>query len=133
MSDSARVRTDRRNHGIRKVSIAVVALALTLMMPLFGQQYQSRRHQRRRAQHASAKRKGLDVSRINDPDTRDAIGPHSEGEAVVRAAILLNRLKFSPGEITGSYDDNLAKAIAAFRLRTACRQSELWIRRLGRR
>ena len=33
---------------------------------------------------------------------------------MVRAAILLSRLKFSPGEITSSYSENLAKAIAAF-------------------
>ena len=32
----------------------------------------------------------------------------------MRAAILLSRLKFSPGEIASNYNDNLAKAIAAF-------------------
>ena len=71
----------------------------------------------RRGGHEEAKsrRKArLDAAKINNPDTRDSVGPHSEGEAVVRAAILLSRLKFSPGEITSSYSDNLAKAIAAF-------------------
>jgi lipoprotein-anchoring transpeptidase ErfK/SrfK len=63
-----------------------------------------------------APRKGsrLDASRINDPNTQDQIGAHSEGDAVVRAAILLDRIHFSPGEITSSYNENLGKAIAAF-------------------
>lgn len=56
----------------------------------------------------------LDVSKINDPATQDIVGPHSQGDAVVRAEILLDRLKFSPGEIGAAYDDNFAKAIAAF-------------------
>jgi len=42
----------------------------------------------------------------------------------VRAAILLGRLKFSPGEISCGYNDNLAKAIAAF-------QSASGLRALG--
>src|SRR5579863_9306962 len=71
------------------------------------------------AKHKNSKspapdRSRLDLARINDPGTRDPIGPHAQGEAVVRAEILLDRLKFSPGEITDSYGDNLAKAIAAF-------------------
>ena len=56
----------------------------------------------------------LNVSRINDPNTRDTVGPHAEGDAAVRAEILLDRLKFSPGEIGTAYNDNFAKAVAAF-------------------
>jgi lipoprotein-anchoring transpeptidase ErfK/SrfK len=56
----------------------------------------------------------LDISKINDPTTQDPIGAHSEGDAVVRAAILLDRIHFSPGEINGGYNENLGKAIAAF-------------------
>src|SRR5439155_7894222 len=72
-------------------------------------------HHRSKTRENKAHRKArLDVSKINNPDTRDPVGPHSEGEAVVRAAILLGRLRFSPGEISSSYNNNLAKAIAAF-------------------
>jgi lipoprotein-anchoring transpeptidase ErfK/SrfK len=73
--------------------------------------------QSRRARGASGTARNkvsLDISKINDPNTQDPVGPHSEGEAVIRAAILLDRIRFSPGEITGSYNENLGKAIAAF-------------------
>jgi lipoprotein-anchoring transpeptidase ErfK/SrfK len=58
----------------------------------------------------------LQASQIDDPTNLKPVGPHSEGDAVVRAAILLDRLKFSPGEIGKSYGNNLAKAIQAFQL-----------------
>ena len=71
-----------------------------------------RREQERKRETRAVHR--LDSSKINDPNTKDPVGPHAQGEAVVRAAILLDRLKFSPGEIGTGYNDNLAKAIAAF-------------------
>lgn len=69
---------------------------------------------RKRSTPSARDHSKIDIGRINDPKTRDPIGPHAQGEAVVRAEILLDRLKFSPGQITDSYGDNLAKAIAAF-------------------
>ena len=91
-------------------------MAIFVALPLFAQPSRSARQVRRGShEEAKSRRKArLDAAKINNPDTRDSVGPHSEGEAVVRAAILLSRLKFSPGEITSSYSDNLAKAIAAF-------------------
>ena len=65
-----------------------------------------------RTQAGSARK--LDIGKINDPKTMDAIGAHSQGDAVVRAAILLDRIKFSPGEISRIYNDNLKKAVSAF-------------------
>ncbi|MGB2887758.1 MAG: L,D-transpeptidase, partial [Candidatus Acidiferrales bacterium] len=63
---------------------------------------------------AAKQQTGLRISAINDPGNRRPVGPHSQREAVVRAAILLDRLKFSPGEISITYNSNLAKAISAF-------------------
>src|SRR5579864_86480 len=56
----------------------------------------------------------LKADQINDAGLKDRVGPNSQGAAVIRAEILLDRAKFSPGEIGTSYNDNLKKAIAAF-------------------
>jgi hypothetical protein len=108
-------------HMCRRVSRALLsrklfsAVVILISLPIYAQHSRSTRHVRQAREktgsHAKAR---LDASKINNPDTRDSVGPHSDGEAVVRAAILLSRLKFSPGEITSNYNDNLAKAIAAF-------------------
>ena len=74
------------------------------------------------AQHSPAKRPvtrkphKLQISKVNDPNTADPIGPSSEGEAVIRASILLDRVKFSRGEISQSYTDNFSKAVSAYQL-----------------
>jgi hypothetical protein len=94
---------------------ALVAIVVLVALLVYAQPWRSTRHSRRGREHANSRQKHrLDVSKINSPDTRDSVGPHSEGEAVVRVAILLSRLKFSPGEITSNYNENLTKASAAF-------------------
>lgn len=100
----------------RRRLVAVAALVVLLTPPpVCAQRSSSRRHAAKGRENAKKHQTSrLDVSRINDPNTKDPVGPHSEGEAVVRAGVLLDRLKFSPGEISSSYNDNLAKAIAAF-------------------
>ena len=66
------------------------------------------------ASRTSPKSKILDIAKINDASTREPVGAHSQGNEVVRAAILLDRLKFSPGEIGAAYTVNLSKAAMAF-------------------
>ena len=95
-----------------------LCLLLTLVTPLVSLPVPARGQQKRRSrpdQHRTTKRpSGLHLQKINDPNAREPVGPHSQGEAVVRAAILLGRLKFSPGEMSKTYTNNLAKAISAF-------------------
>ncbi len=98
-----------------------MACALVLALGLIalpgsvrGQRKTTRRERVRERRTSSRRHHRLDVSKINDPNTRDQIGPHSQGDAVVRAGILLDRLKFSPGEIGSEYNNNFAEAVAAF-------------------
>ena len=56
----------------------------------------------------------LDPKLVNDQNLRDPVGPRSAGAAVIRAEILLDRLKFSPGQIEYSYSDNMKRAVTAF-------------------
>lgn len=92
----------------------LILLVISVASTAEAQHSRRRRVQADDSSKQTRERSKLDVGKINDANDRDAIGPHAEGEAVVRAEILLDRLKFSPGEISDSYGDNLAKAIAAF-------------------
>ncbi len=56
----------------------------------------------------------FDVAAINNPLTTDAVAPQSEGSAVLRAQILLDRAHYSPGEMDGRYGDNLRTAIEGY-------------------
>ena len=55
----------------------------------------------------------FDASAVNDK-TSAVIRSGSRGAAVVRAAILLDRVHFSPGEISDVYTTSLGRAITAF-------------------
>lgn len=59
-----------------------------------------------------AAKPGLDAA--NDAKIADPVGPKSSGAAVLRAQVLLDRARFSPGEIDAMYGDNVRKAIAGF-------------------
>jgi lipoprotein-anchoring transpeptidase ErfK/SrfK len=112
--EGRRVRLDCTNatKAVKTRCVYVLIVGLTVSASRLSGRQHSRSSDARAK--AAQTRSRLDVSKINDPNTRYPVGPHSEGEAVVRAAILLDRLKFSPGEISGSFNENLGKAIAAF-------------------
>jgi lipoprotein-anchoring transpeptidase ErfK/SrfK len=51
---------------------------------------------------------------VNDTNLAQPVGPRAKGAAVLRAQILLDRARFSPGEIDAAFGSNMQKAIAAF-------------------
>lgn len=56
----------------------------------------------------------FDVDAVNNPDTRDKVGPKAAGSAALRAQILLDRAHFSVGEITGEYEPHMKNAVSYF-------------------
>ena len=56
----------------------------------------------------------LTADKVNDPNIVTPVGPKSTGAAVLRAQVLLDRARFTPGEIDGSFGSNMEKAIAAY-------------------
>ncbi len=55
-----------------------------------------------------------DPEKVNDAGLVTLVGPKTSGPAVLRAQVLLDRARFSPGEIDGVFGSNVEKAINAF-------------------
>ena len=62
---------------------------------------------------ASPRRLPLDAA--NDPAVERPLRRNASGPAVLRAQILLDRARFSSGELDASYGNNLEQAVTAFR------------------
>lgn len=56
----------------------------------------------------------LDPKIVNDPATAPTVGRGASGGGVLRAQVLLDRARFSPGEIDAAFGGNVEKAVAGF-------------------
>ncbi len=63
-------------------------------------------------------------SAINDSTTTGAVGPGATGPRVVRAQILLDRARFSPGEIDGVYGEDFGIAVKGYQEAHGLKPSE---------
>jgi lipoprotein-anchoring transpeptidase ErfK/SrfK len=76
--------------------------------------------------------KSLIATEIEDSTKTAAVGPGATGSRVVRAQILLDRARFSPGEIDGRYGDDLGIAIKGYQENhnlkpTGTIDAEMWL------
>jgi peptidoglycan hydrolase-like protein with peptidoglycan-binding domain len=95
---------------MRDVSIlTLIVLSLTLLA-----QGEVRGKSKNRKSNA-APRIRYDLAAVNNPATADQLDEKSAGSSVLRAQILLDRAKFSVGEIDGRMGTNALQAIAGFR------------------
>src|ERR1051326_270568 len=58
--------------------------------------------------------RSLTTNEIENSTKTGAVGPGATGPRVVRAQILLDRARFSPGEIDGEYGDDLGIAVQGY-------------------
>ena len=56
----------------------------------------------------------LTLEAVNDVNLVRPVRPNSRGATVLRAQVLLDRARYSPGEIDAAYGSTMQKAIAAF-------------------
>ena len=63
---------------------------------------------------ARAPAPSLTPDAVNDANLTKPVGPKAKGAAVLRAQVLLDRARFSPGEIDAAFGTTMQKAIAAF-------------------
>src|SRR6185295_19076819 len=56
----------------------------------------------------------LNPETVNNPALASLVAKGASGAAVLRAQVLLDRSRFSPGEIDASYGSNLGRAISGF-------------------
>ena len=66
----------------------------------------------RKSPHAAAP--ALTAAAVNDAATAASVGPGASGAATLRAAILLDRAHYSPGEIDARYGSNLRRAVLGY-------------------
>ena len=70
---------------------------------------------KKRVTPAVQRHTAFDAGVINNSKTHPILSPGSRGSAVLRAQILLDRARFSPGEIDGAFGNDLRVAVAGFR------------------
>ncbi len=102
----------------RSFYVLLTAVAVLACVPVASAKKSPAKHRKKSGEAVSAvsnaSRHGLDADAVNNPLTQTPVGPKSEGPAVLRAQILLDRAHFSPGEIDGRYGENLRIAIESY-------------------
>jgi peptidoglycan hydrolase-like protein with peptidoglycan-binding domain len=96
-----RVTHDRSNKKMMLILIFILGVGAAGIAPAF-------------AAPARAPAASLTLEAVNNANLTRPAGPKTKGPAVLRAQVLLDRARFSPGEIDAAFGSNMQKAIAAF-------------------
>jgi lipoprotein-anchoring transpeptidase ErfK/SrfK len=96
------------HRAIRLAAVLVALLAATpaesLLLP----------RSKKKAAVRKPARVSLDANVVNDPATAPLVRRGASGGGVLRAQVLLDRARFSPGEIDAAFGGNVEKAISGF-------------------
>lgn len=96
------------NRTIRAAAVLAVILAVAPAESLLAQSRKKKAVVRKPAPVS------LDANAVNDPATTPIVKRGSSGSGVLRAQVLLDRARFSPGEIDAAFGSNVEKAIVGF-------------------
>lgn len=97
----------------RTIRIAAVLVALFGALPAASESLFLARPKKKAAVRKPAP-VSLDANVVNDPATAPLVRRGASGGGVLRAQVLLDRARFSPGEIDAAFGGNVEKAIAGF-------------------
>jgi len=98
-----------------RISLVIAACAtLTFALPAPSEPLLLAKARKKRSAVRKPAHVTFDPTVVNDPATASLVARGGSGAAVLRAQVLLDRARFSPGEIDGSYGSNVEKAIAGF-------------------
>lgn len=95
----------------RTIRFAAVLVALLAAMPAESLLAQSKKKKAAARRPATV---SLDAKVVNDSATTPIVKRGSAGGGVLRAQVLLDRARFSPGEIDAAFGGNVEKAVAGF-------------------
>lgn len=95
----------------RAIRFAAVLAALLATMPAESLLAQSKKKKAAIRKPATV---SLDAKVVNDSATTPIVKRGSAGGGVLRAQVLLDRARFSPGEIDAAFGGNVEKAVAGF-------------------